>query len=422
MTRATARWEKGQAPPLRFGASPLSHFRPPVLTRSQDRFLVLAVALGVLAVGGCGRDDPARLLARARADWQAKRLDQAADDLDRLARLRPLDLRERLFRAQVERDRGRPDRAVVALGDVAPGMSPSDAGLLLASRGTLELVRYRFRDAETVLLQALEVDPGRAEARRELANLYGNQGRTAEMRSQYAGLARAGLGPRDFAEAYLWTIGRREDAGPAELADVLRRAVTADPADHESRLALADTLRHLGRLDEADQALAPLPATDPRAQAVRARTALDRGQTSEAEALLDETADASPPLARLRGRLALARGDAEAAIEHFQAVLAADPIDRDALSGLGQALRLAGKPTDARAHVEKARMLDQLDQLVQNARPPTRRGDPAVLRAIGDACLALDRPDEARAWYRLALDRDPLDGELQKLLYRLRTP
>jgi hypothetical protein len=52
-------------------------------------------------------------------------------------------------------------------------------------------------------------------------------------------------------------------------------------------------------------------------------------------------------LALLRGRLALAEGDM-AAVAHYRAALARNPDDRDTRFGLAQALRLGGKPDEAK--------------------------------------------------------------------------
>ena len=48
------------------------------------------------------------------------------------------------------------------------------------------------------------------------------------------------------------------------------------------------------------------------------------------------------------------------------------------------------------------------------------RRDPDLLRHLGEACEDVDRPAEARAWYRLALGLDPSDAVIQRALYRLR--
>jgi hypothetical protein len=51
----------------------------------------------------------------------------------------------------------------------------------------------------------------------------------------------------------------------------------------------------------------------------------------------------------------------------------------------------------------------------------TDRRDPSLMRDLGTACETLGLSAEARAWYHLALDRDPLDRVTQVALYRLRT-
>jgi tetratricopeptide (TPR) repeat protein len=385
-------------------------------------------ALGVLSaatLSGCGRDDPIRLWEQARADWSAGRLAEAESHLARLASLRPLTTPERVLRAQVARQRGRVDEAVAALGEPSPEATSPEAAVLATARGTLEAHRDHLRAAEAALTRALTLDPNQSEARRELIKLYAAQGRIPEMDEQFRALSR--LTSLSFSDLFLWILRRDEDVGPTTVAEALDRALRADPADHASRLALAENLRRLGRLADAESALRPLPDSDVEARVARARLALDRGDNDQAEALLraasprypDSAGGDHPALARLRGRLALARGDAHAAIRDFRRALEEFPDDRDSHFGLGQALRLADQPEAARPHARAAHDRDRLDWLVQNARPPSRRGDPKTLRSLGDACRALGLRDQARAWYRLALSHNPLDTSLQKTLFRL---
>jgi tetratricopeptide (TPR) repeat protein len=314
----------------------------------------------------------------------------------------------------VARERGRLDRALVALEGV-PDTVPG-ADLIWRTRGMLEFERDRARPAETALLRALALNPRLTEARRDLVSLYTLQARRRELSAQFRALEERGA--LSFDDLYLWCLGRRLDVGPAELAAKLERMAQADPDDRRTRLALAENLRRLGRLAQAETALAPLPAADPEARAVRARLALDRGAVAAASRLLDNGPPDHPALAQLRGRLALARGD-EAAVGHYQAALDADPDDRDTLFGLGQALRLAGKPDAAQPYVQAARDRDRLEWLIENARSLSQRNDPKILRVLGDACRSLRRLPEAHAWYRLALSHDPLDTELQKRLFEL---
>jgi tetratricopeptide (TPR) repeat protein len=334
--------------------------------------------------------------------------------LDRLARRRPSLVAERLLRAEVARKQGRIDRALAALeGYPASGR---DAALIERTRGLLEFERDRARPAGAALLRAIELDPGLAEVRRDLINLYALQSRRRELSAQFRELSATRA--LTFDELYLWCLGRRPEFGPAELAAKLERMLANDPDDRPSRLALAENLRRLGRLGEAEHVLSPLADADAEARATRVRLALDRGQLDIAAALLADGPSDHPELARLRGRLALGRGDASA-IAHYGKSLKADPDDRDALFGLGQALRLAGRREEARPYVDAARDRDRLEWLIENARSLSRREDARALRAIGDACRSVPHLPEARAWYRLALARDPLDADLQRRLFEL---
>ena len=379
-------------------------------------------ALGLLAVAagpGCRREDPAELSYRARTDFARGRLADAEADFTRLARVRRLTVPERLLRAEVARQRGRLDEAAAVLEDPQNPKKGPEAAQLAARRGELEMERRRLRAAEAALTRALDLDPGLVDARRRLIWLYAQQGRSAEIAAQARALARST--PLSFFDLSVWTLAHRESLDQAERAELLGRAVERDAGDRASRLALAECLRRLGRLDQADSTLRVLPETDPDARAARARVALDRGELARVEVLLgtDTPGEVHPALARLRGRLALVRGDARSAIGHFRAALKAAPEDRDSQFGLGQALRLAGEPEAARPYAEAAGAHDRLEWLVQGARPPDRRSNPALLQSIAAACLALGRRDEARGWYQLALRHDPSNAALQQAVSRL---
>ena len=69
----------------------------------------------------------------------------------------------------------------------------------------------------------------------------------------------------------------------------------------------------------------------------------------------------------------------------------------------------------------RIRLLDVLIDRICSAAEMTHREDASVLRDLGAACEALGFSAEARAWYDLALARDPLDPETQGALHRLRT-
>lgn len=391
--------------------------------RPKPRRIVLgAAAIGVAGVAGAAflvlgwpQEDPDRIAARVQQEWRAGRLEQADAELAKLGRRRPLTTLERLMAGQIARQRGKPDAGLAALAPI-PATDPMAADVLLA-RGLLAVDAFRVGEAVAALEDAVRVDPRRPEAHRELARLGALWKRPDLIDDHCRALVRADQ-PLDFDELALWILGKPQDRELSDDARLLERAVAADPGDRGSRLALAESLRRLGRLDDADAALAGLP--DEATRAIRARIALDRGDLEAARPLLlGGPADASS--LALLGRIDLARGDIEAATTRYRAAVAADPGSRDARAGLGQSLRLAGHDEEAARHQEIARRHDQLAWLVANAGTHQGRGDAATLRALGDACLALDDRDRARAWYRLAVSRNPLDSASQKALHDLGT-
>lgn len=359
--------------------------------------------------------DPDRLLARAKADFEAGRRDRASRELDRLARLREPTAEVRLLRAQIEISAGRIDRALELFAQIPDDDQTGAIARLRA--GQLELRRDRTVPAEAHFLKALAIEPRLVQARRELIYIYGMQLRRRELAEQFRALSHQVQLTYD--DIFLWCLTRGTVWEPEESSQQLAKFVAADPGDRGSRLGLAEDLRRLGKLGEALEALAPLPESDPDARATRARLALDRNDDTGLATLLAEGPTDHAELARLRGRLAQARRDPAAALVHYRAASAVDPDDRDALFGLGQALRASGDTQAAEAPLAAAKRLDELAGLVQRAGTNGGRNDPRLLRSLGAACEAVGRRDEARAWLGLAIARDPLDSAAQAAMFRL---
>ncbi len=373
-------------------------------------------ALGALAAWGAwgrGGADPERIRREAEADVQAGRYGRAAAALARIQDPVP---RDRLLRAEAARALGRPDEALAELDRIPDGDPDAPRARLLA--GQIELRRDRVGRAEAALLAALKLDPTLVPAHRQLIYIYGMLLRRRELNEHFNALSR--LGPMTFDNVFHWCLTRNAVWEPHERVGDLRRFVAADPSDRQSRVALAETLRQIGRREEAAQVLSVLPESDPDARAVRARIALDRGDDRAVEAILSGGPADHPELARLRGRFALAHRDGPAAVWHFRAAHAAEPDDRDTVFGLGSALALAGDRAAAEPFLRDSRAYDTLGALMTRAANPANHKDPALLRALGAACEAVHRIPEARAWYDLAVRADPVNEEAQKALYRLK--
>jgi hypothetical protein len=107
-------------------------------------------------------------------------------------------------------------------------------------------------------------------------------------------------------------------------------------------------------------------------------------------------------------------------LKYFRIAYADDPDNRETVFGLLLALEQSGDDKAVAPIREQARNLERLNTLINRAAAPRAGSDPGLLRQLGEACAALERNAEARAWYKLAVAADPLDSEAQRALYRLR--
>jgi tetratricopeptide (TPR) repeat protein len=284
--------------------------------------------------------------------------------------------------------------------------------------GDVQLGSRRLRGAEEAFDRAVRLDPTLAQARLRLVWIHSVQMRRSEVLAGFAALA--DLGPLSFDQVRLWSQVRCSLWDPEKTTAQLRRLLEADPGDRWVRLALGEGLRRQGRPAEALEVLGALGESDPGARMVRARLAIDRGDRSAAEALLADGPADHPEIAELRGRLALARGDGTGAVAAFRRGLDAQPDHRGCTAGLAQALRLCGRGREAEPWLARVRRQDALINLLRGAGEQTGPPDPKFLRSLGAACEALRFAPEARAWYGLALAREPLNTEVQIALHRLR--
>jgi Flp pilus assembly protein TadD len=149
---------------------------------------------------------------------------------------------------------------------------------------------------------------------------------------------------------------------------------------------------------------------------------MDRHENDRAEKLLASGPADDPTLARIRGRLALVRHDGPAAVHYFRIAQNDEPENRDTLFGLINALSITGDEKGAAPLREMGKNLEVLNTLVQKAASPRSRDEPGLFSELGAACAALGHNAEARAWYELAIARNPLDTKSQQALFRLQAP
>ena len=397
--------------------------RSPGRTRALRR---IALLLGLAVIGlaasfwasrPSAKSSPNRGADRApsRQDSLSK-TDEGTPTIKRLDDVLKSPLLETLLQGQHAEARPEPGAALAVLNRVPDDHELAPKARLLA--GQIELRRDRVRFAEELFQAALRLDYSLVQARRELIFIYAMQLRRTELSDQFLALSR--LTPLSAENVFHWCLLRNNSWEPGEAAATLVRFVAADPTDRLSRIALAENYRRAGQTDSAESVLAPLPADDTMALVIRVRIAVDRGQPDRAERLLETGKADDSALATLRGRMALAKHDARKAVHHFRLAFQRDPDDRETVFGLVCALELVHESVAAEPFRAQTRNLERLNTLVNRAASPGALQDPRLLRELGQACAALHRHTEARAWFELAIARDPLDQDSQRALYHLR--
>jgi tetratricopeptide (TPR) repeat protein len=166
-------------------------------------------------------------------------------------------------------------------------------------------------------------------------------------------------------------LGLGERAKAAENLEVVHRLGKAKP----------DTLYTLGDLYAADanwdlaadayrRGVAADPQQPPSAALRSAETLSQRGALEQAKSLTKEIASTLGPslngedrrrLLRLQARIAVSEGSNDEAVKVLEEVVAADPLDGDALILLGQHAAKAGDVERARLHYERAAGIDAFE-------------------------------------------------------------
>ncbi len=385
----------------------------------SKRVLIVGVIAIAIAIGAGAfyrfrargaRDEPKHLdlLYAAWNAFDSKQLDTATAILDRRAAVVSPTALDWMLRARIAEAQGRSEAALDHLKQI-PDSDPVSAQRWLKT-GQIELAMRHARRAEAAFRESLLRNKDQIQPHRELAFLYAAQRRVADCDAQFQALAK--LMPLDHVLAFAWCQNFLQIWNTDEAIETLSGFVAADPSDRWSRLALARSLREAHRIDEAETILGPLDDSDHDARALRVELATDRGDVERARSLAREGSADHVRLNTLRGRLALSENNAQKAAGYFRAALRREPDDHDALQGLGSALRASGDP-QAAALLNEARQYDEFKRTLQGA-INTIHTDPRLFTKLGEQCQAIHRTAQARVWYELAIERDPLDSQAQR--------
>ena len=355
------------------------------------------------------------LLVRQAERWLAQdRADLAALSVERALQADPRNPNALAVAARVEAAR---DNRTAAAGYLAR----------LRAAGGTEEQRAQVDSA----VRGASIDRAGLDLARQLAR----DGKSAEAASRYRALFGAEGPPEQFALEYYQTLAGT-DAGAEEGRRGLGRIAERQNADPRARLAYAQTLtyqagtraegiRRLGEL--ADQPAVTTearrawrqallwsigdPALAPQLEGYLTRFPDDadlRRRIEAARLAAGPGAAADPGSEARRGAFtSLESGGLRDATRQFEAALAANPNDADALGGLGVVRLREGKQAEARSLLERAMAADPA-KAAQWQRALDGASYGAEL-AEGRALLRANKLDEADAVLRRAIRREAED-------------
>ena len=239
---------------------------------------------------------------RAGELHRERRLDQAAELLERVTREAPQFAHAWFLLGFVEGDRGQFERAVHAL-ERAAMLSPADAEIhhLLAKAHTGQ---GRLADATRCYLEVLRLEPSRAAAHTELGLIYQSQGDLdqALQHHRLAAAAAPALGIVFNNLGVALRAARRAD----EAVEALRTAVRLEPGRDKYHLNLGLALKDRRAYDEAIAAYRRGLELAPRSAALHAALGTIyamANKSAEAIASLSRAVALSPANTEARGRL-----------------------------------------------------------------------------------------------------------------------
>jgi Flp pilus assembly protein TadD len=211
-----------------------------------------------------------------------------------------------------------------------------------------------------------------------------------------------------------------ERIDPKEAVAMLRRYVTADPADWHARRALARASQAVGDIEQADQQIARCIAErpeDPRGWADRLQildVRQDRAGLLQAVAEIPPRVQEDARIAQYRGMALESTGDLEGAASAYRRSIALDAYREEVhylLAGVEQRLgRTEQAQRERELHQGIVRARKELPVAVlsfQDALDRSGMQDPAVRAAaqrVSEICRVLGFERDAAEWQRLAGD------------------
>jgi tetratricopeptide (TPR) repeat protein len=359
-----------------------------VRTRSVVLAAVLVAALaGVGAWLAIGRPagNAAALVEAAIAD---RRFEEAKKRLDEWLAHEPASSTAHCLLGRLLLAKEKPQEALAAFNRALSLGHPLEelegpVGVILARSG-------RHKDAEPHLLRARSRSPAPdPDIEEALARVFMDSFRFGPALDAVDRWIKAAP---QAATPWLWRarIDGRTGAGPDRIAEDYRQALKRDPGSDDARLGLGDTLRQLGRHEEA---------------------------LTEYRVYLERHPDSAETLAAA-GLSALEGGNEDQALELLSRAVAADPASAAALDGLAAIALRRRQPAEALSYIDRALALEAFhpDFHYRRALALDRLGKESEATLERAAAERLRREWSELEELRRQLLRSPGDRELQSRL------
>ena len=279
----------------------------------------------------------------------------------------------------------------------------------------------RYRDAEKMLLLALQHDESNSDVHRWLASTYYDLGAMslAMEHLQIVGVNNPadgrpwrlrGLIQKDF-EQFGQAVSEYREALKRDLIPDQRQAVLRELAE-----CLVRQLQYQDALATLDEA-----AETPETLSLQAQCHSALGNTAEALTKADAALRLNPDhrsAVLTKAVILLENNHAEDAVSILEAAVNTYPNDFDVLFQLIKAWRLTGRTVQADSQAPKLAELEKLiDEFAALNKETFNDLDNAELRCqLGRLAIRLDRPALAGSWFQAALAIDPQHAEAMNLL------
>ncbi len=357
-----------------------------------------------------------------------------------------LTMRARLAAGTAGAAQAEKDLAPLVAVPLSQKLAPGELSSAYAAKAWLLAGRGLTGDARDAFAQAVKLDPRNVDALNGEGRLLLGESRYTEALVRFdKALQYDGSSPETIAND---AEAKLDVERPADAKQQLVEAKARFPRSVPVLLLLGRVEQRLGDSDaaEADYRAACVAVDPARSDAVQPFVALSelydaRGKLTEATETLHDAKAKLPPSAALErafGEVVEAQGDYDGALAHYRQALAMDPNDAASHFRLAGLLRRMKKFDEAGAELEKVQAIDKdypglslergllyeqagdVAKAMEQFKAALAKApeDPDLQLRVGEAYVAIGRPDDAVAMLKKVIEKRAGSAEAHHFLGR----